>query len=410
MPLEKRLHLYLLELFVKRFLHVALITFAIFVADVAVEIYVPALPSIGLFFSATAAAVKASVSGNILGLALSSLFWGTLSDLWGRKPALLLGSSVFIVSSILCTFSTSIDALVFFRFLQGIGQGVAVVVGFASVKDFYSGEKCAQVISKLSSVVAISPTFAPILGTVILFYFSWHYTFLFLALLESVCLLLLIFFFQETLKERNPASLKSLFNSYIRIATNKSYVLYSAVTVITFMWLWNVISSSPFLLLEDMGVTIGEYGYLVAINVMGFLLGTILNNRYITRVGLKKLVAFGLILPLFSEVVLIILHYTVGFSPLVLECIWFFSAMGLAFVIGNSTTLALEQVDESDNGKATALLVCSEMVLGALSVYLNAPFYDGTIVPLSLFTIVSVLASMLVFYYAVKDPTIKPVG
>ncbi|WP_041351341.1 multidrug effflux MFS transporter [Neorickettsia risticii] len=393
-----------------RFLHVALITFVVFVADVAVEIYVPALPSIGVFFSATATAVKASISSNILGLALSSLFWGTLSDLWGRKPALLLGSSVFVVSSILCTFSTSVDALVFFRFLQGIGQGVAVVVGFASVKDFYSGEKCAQVISKLSSVVAISPTFAPILGTIILFYFSWHYIFLFLASLGFGCLLLLIFFFQDTLKERNPASLKGLFNSYIQIATNKSYVLYSAVTVITFMWLWNVISSAPFLLLEDMGVTIGEYGYLVAINVMGFLLGTILNNRYIPKVGLKRLVAFGLVLPLLSEVVLILLHYTIGFSPLVLECIWFFSAMGLAFVVGNSTTLALDQVGESDNGKATALLVCLEMALGALSVYLNAPLYDGTIVPLSLFTIVSVLASMIVFHYAVRNPgnTVNP--
>ncbi|ABD45969.1 multidrug effflux MFS transporter [Neorickettsia sennetsu] len=393
-----------------RFLHVVLITFVVFVADVAVEIYVPALPSIGVFFSATAMAVKASISSNILGLALSSLFWGTVSDLWGRKLALLLGSLVFVVSSVLCIFSASIDALVFFRFLQGIGQGVAVVVGFASVKDFYSGEKCAQVISKLSSVVAVSPTFAPILGTVILFYFSWHYIFLFLASLGLVCLLLLVFFFQDTLKERNPASLRGLLNSYIRIATNKSYVLYSAITVITFMWLWNVISSAPFLLLEDMGVTIQEYGYLVAINVMGFLLGTILNSKYIPKVGLKKLVAFGLALPLLSEVLLILLHYTTGFSPLILECIWFFSAMGLAFVIGNSTTLALDQVGESNNGKATALLVCSEMALGSLSVYLNAPFYDGTIVPLSLFTIVSVLASMIVFYYAVRNPgnTVKP--
>ncbi|AHX11043.1 drug resistance transporter, Bcr/CflA subfamily protein [Neorickettsia helminthoeca str. Oregon] len=376
-------------------LHTTLITLVVLVADIAVEIYVPALPSIAAFFSASAEIIKLTMGSNILGIAVSSLFYGALSDAWGRKPALILGLSIFVVASLLCIFSTSVFVLIFWRFFQGVGQGVAMVVGFASVKDFYSGERCAQIISRLSTVVAVSPAFAPLLGSMILVHFTWHYIFLFLALIASICLLMLIFFFQDTLKHKNPLSLRAIFASYMRVIRNKNYILYSFVVVITFMWLWNVITSAPFLLLEDMNVPMTEYGYLVAINVSGFVIGTILNHRYLHYVGLRNFIRFGLTLPLLSEILLIILHYTTGFSALLLECIWFFSAMGLAFVIGNATTLVLDQVDERDNGKATALLVFFEMVFGALGVYINAPFYDGTIVPLAIFTIGCVLATML---------------
>ena len=383
------------------FLQIFLIIFVIFIADIAVEIYVPALPGIMHFFNADQSAVKLTVGCNIIGLAFSSLFYGALSDHYGRKPVMIAGMLIFAVSSALCVFSASIFFLTLFRLFQGMGQGVAVVVGFASIRDVYSGDQCAKIISRISMVAAVSPAFAPIIGSFILTYSGWELIFALLFLFGIFSVFVLLFFFQETLhskKNKQKFCIKNLFTSYANILKNRSYLMYSAVAVLNFVWLWNVIASTPFLLMERMGVSIAEYGYLIALNVSGFVLGTILNQIYVVKLGVRKMIQIGIFMPLATEILVLFLHYTGVLTAIILQSIWFFSALGLAFVIGNCTAAALDQVKSDQSSKATAVLVFVEMTLSAAGIYINDMFYMGNVVSISVFTIVCVVISVIVLY------------
>lgn len=392
-----------------RALHIWLIIALIFITDIAIEIYLPALPNIATFFNASSAVTKLTISFNIIGLAVSGLFYGTLSDKYGRRPIMLIGIVIFCITSFLCVFSVNIYNLMLFRFLQGIGQGVAIVVGYASIRDYYTGRKCAQIISRVSMVVAVSPTFAPILGSIILVYSSWHLIFIILGISGLVILALFYLFFKETLKEKyhstERVTIKNFALSYYKLLSNKPYAMYGIIAILNFIWLWNVIASVPFLLIGDMGVPIKDYGYLVALNVLGFVIGTILNQIYVVKIGIRKMLKIGLFLPLLTDSLILILYFFVEVTPLMMQLIWFWSALGIAFIIGNATTAALDCVSPSENSKATAILVFLEMILSAIGIYVNSIFYNGTIIPISAFTVVCVAISLIVYYIQTSSET-----
>lgn len=382
-------------------LHLILITILIFVADIAIEIYVPALPTISNFFHSPDYLTKLTISYNIIGLAISGLFYGALSDYYGRKPVMIGGTMIFIISTILCASATSIYGLILFRLFQGAGQGVAIVVGMASVRDIYHGAKCSQILSRLNMVIAASPALAPILGSFILTYASWKFIFIFLAILSVLSVLIFILFFKETLRVR-PAKKKfsvlQFFASYIKLLRNKPYAMFMLISVLSFVWLWNMIATMPFLFIDDMGISVSHYGYLMVLGIAGYFIGTIVNQIYVMKFGMSKMLIFGLFLPLITDSSLIILHHFITLTPLFIQALWFFSSLGLACIFGNATTLALDQIKDSDSSKAMALLVFFEMLCSALSIFAVSFFYNKTILSISVFTVICSMLAIIVFY------------
>ena len=152
--------------------------------DMASDLYIPVLPEIGHVFKVDESWVGATLSVNLISLAFSGLYYGSLSDTIGRKPVIIGGLILFTLASFACGFSTNITQLLFARFFQGLGGGVAFSVGVAVVRDLYEGgPKSAQMFSGMQSVIALSPTFAPIIGGIIGTMYGWKSIFYVLGFL-----------------------------------------------------------------------------------------------------------------------------------------------------------------------------------------------------------------------------------
>jgi len=149
------------------------------------DLYLPALPGMADLFGVPASLTNLTLILFFLFFSLGLLFWGPLSDRYGRRPVLLAGLAVYIIASAGCAASWGIWPLIAFRILQAAGGSAASAVSMAMVKDLYEGRRQESVLAIVQSMVVITPAVAPILGASMLPYTSWRGLFLALALIGS---------------------------------------------------------------------------------------------------------------------------------------------------------------------------------------------------------------------------------
>lgn len=164
------------------------------------------------------------VSILFLGLAIGQVFFGTLSDFIGRKPAVMIGMIIFIMGCIISFLSTNTTVMLIGRLLQGIGLSGPRVICVALVRDQYKGAEMARIMSLIMSIFIIMPAIAPLLGQSVLFLFSWHYIFVLSMLVGLIVLLWFMIRQPETLtiEEKKTFSFLFLFHTILSILRNKN--------------------------------------------------------------------------------------------------------------------------------------------------------------------------------------------
>lgn len=147
----------------------------------AKDLYLPALPQMVNIFDTTQSMVNLTLSIYFIVYATGLLFWGPLSDKFGRKPIMMIGIGIYVISSLLCAMSTSIEFLIVSRLMQAFGGSAATVVATSIVKDLYSGHERGKIMATIMSLVIIAPMVAPVLGAFLLKFISWPMMFVALA-------------------------------------------------------------------------------------------------------------------------------------------------------------------------------------------------------------------------------------
>ena len=289
---------------------VFLVLFAIALSEMATDIYVPALPFIYESLNVKRGLVQLTLSINLIGISISSLLYGFLSDCYGRRRIFLIGISIFSVASFLCYLSNDITSLILIRFIQGFGAGVAGVVGQAALKDLYSGTRHAQIVSRVGMVTSLSPAIGPIIGGLIIAEFDWHFVFLILFVMGTMLLLMIFLFFQETLpnSQREQFGITRIFTSYQVVFSNKTFLVMCVIEGIMLMWLWNEIANLPFVFISIMGMKVSHYGCFVSMSVLSYIVGTIINHRLLPTVGIDNLIRIGIIMCIIPDCVLLIIR------------------------------------------------------------------------------------------------------
>lgn len=373
--------------------------------EMATDIFVPSLPQISLFFGVSEAMVQLTISLNLVGIAISGLIYGPMSDVYGRRPVILFGLTLFGVASFLCCFTTNIYTLILIRFLQGVGAGVSLVVGLASICDAYSSAHCAKILSRLGMVVALSPGLAPILGGIIAASYDWHMVFWVVTATAFIILVIFILKFPETRipinHPRQELSFKNIGKAYARLFKNPRFLGYAFIQVITIFWLWGDLANLPFLYIDGMKLPMEHYGYFMAFGVGIFMLGSSINQRYVLKKEARSLLCFGLILPVISGITLILTYGMIDLNPILIQSFKIPSSIGLAFILGNATTLALEAA-EADRGAGSGLIGAFQMLCGAGGIALEGYWYDATILPLAVIATACSCAAFLVGFVLSK--------
>ncbi|MDD9331974.1 MAG: multidrug effflux MFS transporter [Wolbachia sp.] len=378
-----------------------LMILSVAVADMATDLYSVALPNIANYFNVEGSVVQLTISFNLVGLAISGLIYGPLSDHYGRRPIMLIGMAIFTLASIICCIADNIILLIFIRFIQGMGSGVAGVVGYAAIRDMYSGNEYSRAISKLNMVVALSPGIAPVIGSYIISHeYNWNFLFFIISLAAIIVLGLIYFKLQETLiVNKNKTDIGSvitnIFKQYVLIFRNYRFLGFSAIHGLTFTWLWAYIANYPFIF-ESMDVEVQYFGYLISIIVIFYMIGTFINRRYVPKIGINKMLIIGLVLPIISDSALIYFYYINKLDVLTLVVGWIPSNIGLALIISNNVTSALETI--KNIGLGSAIISFCNLMFGAVGIYIVGKFFSYGILSNLLLTIIC--SSIAVFIYS----------
>ncbi|QJC27277.1 multidrug resistance protein MdtL [Anaplasma platys] len=375
-----------------------LVVASIFICDVAYDMYAPVLPQISSFFGVPQTIVQFTVSLNLLGGALSGLVYGPLSDRYGRRPVLLSGVAIFVLASIGCCFAQSIGALIVLRFFQGLGTGAAGVVGYATVNDMYPGESSAKSLSIVNMLVAFSPVLGPIIGSYMLAWgFGWRFLFAIITVMAGGLLLVLMLWFTETIKEKKATlTSRAIVLEYIALFKNRRFLGFSLIQSLTIMWIWASVAGLPFVFIEGMNLPVKYYGYLVAISVTAYIVGTFANRWLMERFSLPTLITIGLIAVVICDSSVAICYHIERelVSPLFIELIWVPSSFAIAFITANSMASAF--ANTPDKGVASSFIVFWQTIFGAAGIYIVSRLYDGSILPIAAMAIICCCIGLVV--------------
>ena len=260
------------------------------VQPLANELYLPALPALPQAFGTTINIVQFTISIYIACFGICQLFFGPVSDRFGRKPVMMGGLALYTAASIAAIYSPGIGWFIFFRALQGMAIAACLTSGRAMIRDLYSPTEGAHVMARAVAWMSLFPLLCPLLGGVLTTYYGWEGAFITLSLFGVLGLTYIILHIPETLARSNPDALRlvPLFRIYRSIAQNPVFWIYTAVAGFTFAGLYSFISGAPYVLIEVFGLSRIQYGVVLSLTVTGLLFGSMCGHRIIPQMGIKR--------------------------------------------------------------------------------------------------------------------------
>lgn len=197
-------------------INIWLLFLIIAVSQFGFSLFLPSLPEISIKLDAPITITELTVVYYMIGLLISQLIYGPLSDFYGRKKIMLSGMSIFIPGAALATFSWNINLLLIARLVQGLGIGAATTIGRAILRDRFQGDEYIKSASKLASFTAVTPVIAPIFGGFIQSWLGWRWNFALLFIFALIIFSFWYFLFNETNKQRNktPISISLVIKNY----------------------------------------------------------------------------------------------------------------------------------------------------------------------------------------------------
>jgi DHA1 family bicyclomycin/chloramphenicol resistance-like MFS transporter len=247
-----------------------------------------------------------TLSAMLLAFGCSQLFWGPLSDRFGRRPVLLTGLLAYTLAALASTQAPSMLWLIVWRALQGAAMGAVVVCARAIVRDLYAPTEGARIMSKGLSGLGVLACLAPPVGSLVSDLSGWRMTLLVPALFSAGTLALVIWRFKETLAQPNSQALhaRSLVRTWTVILRNPTFLAYSMLSVASYGGLFTFLATSPFVFIQVLGLSKTQFGMVLFLMCFAYLLGTFLCRRLLKRYGVQNAAALAAVLSLSAGVLM----------------------------------------------------------------------------------------------------------
>lgn len=261
----------------------------------AVDMYLPSFPEIGRVLGASPATVQLTLSLYLAAYAVGQIVYGPLSDRFGRIPVLRAALVIYCIASAACALAPNIELLLAARAVQAFGSSGSIVLARAIVRDLYEGARAGRELSLMSAIMALAPVFAPMMGGVLQTAFGWRSHFVLQIAFGLVAAFLVWRKLPETIRVRTPGPLSvgAILGSYAVIVRNRAFLAYCGMLSISFAGVFAWISGASFVLQDIYRLSALTFGLAFAAASVGFLGGTAIAARVVTRLGLDRTIGIG---------------------------------------------------------------------------------------------------------------------
>lgn len=351
---------------------------------IAIDMYLPAFPTMAANLNTSPALIERTLASYLFGLAVAQLVYGPIADRYGRRPPLLAGVFIFLVASIGCAYSNSIEQFTLWRIIQAFGGAVTLVIPRAVISDRLATSDAAKALSMLMLIMGVTPILAPLIGGQFLIFFNWHAIFIFMAAYAAVMLAISWKKMDETLAPHRKQALKPkiIARNYALLSTHRSFMLYSMAGALGSAGMFAYISGSPRVLIQIFSIKPSLFGFLFGVSATSFISMSQVNARLLNRFRPVQLLRAAQITQSFIAILglsLSILGLMNLFAFMVLIVLF----MGcLGFINPNATALALSRHSRR-LGSASALLGTIQMLAGALAGLAISAWSSPTTLPLT---------------------------
>ena len=354
------------------------------IAPMSIDMYLPAFPALQATFATDAAAVQRTLSVFFIGLAIGQLFYGPLSDRYGRRLPLLVGLALYTVASAGCALAGSIGQLMFWRGLQALGGCAGVVMARAVVRDVFGPREAARVLSSLMLVMGVAPILAPMVGGWVLAHAGWRVLFGILVAFGAATWIGVARGLPDTAPDARAATLTvaSVAAGFGRVARHPPFRRFAFAGALAQCVLFAYIAGAPFLYMQVLGLSPAGFAAMFGLNSLGLIAASQINRTLLTRETAAVVLSRALVVQILAALLFAVVAWTmipglVRFAGPV----WLVVLL-LGFVLPNTTALALAPFDR-DAGTASALLGSLQYGTSGLATLLVSAAFDGTLRPMT---------------------------
>ena len=368
----------------------------------ATDMYLPSFHDMMGNFCVGLEAVQQTLSAYLIGFAVMTLFYGTISDVIGRKPTMVLGFAFFALASLGAALSSSLEALIAYRAFEGVFAGCGMVVGMAVIRDLYGGPQAQKLMAYVAMVFGFGPAMAPIIGGYLAVHAGWQSHFWVLAVISFALAAMCLFFLPESLpkQKRTPVSLKVLVAGYVQCSLHLPFMLGSLALGLAFLGQGCFIAGAADWCVNVAGLGADEFWKLFIPMVGGTVVGSWISTRLAVRVGTQQSIRAGfavMTIAAAASLILIVLNHPVRMPWAVLPLSIYTIGIG---IIRPGMSLVLMDCFPHSRGMASSVLsfvqtllfaVCSAVIVPIL--YGAAWKYEVAIISFAAATIVLWIAA-----------------
>lgn len=378
---------------------VALIgTMSIF-GPLCIDMYLPALPELSRQLHASASATQLTLTACVVSMAAGQLVLGSVSDRVGRRPPLLIGLTVFAVSSLACAFAPSISVLIGCRLVQGIGGAAGIAISRSIVRDLHSGPALARFYSTLMLATGLGPVLAPQIGSWILDVTSWRGVFVGLAAAGLILLMTVWWRVPETLPpgRRLPGSIGRALVTTLSVSRDRKFLSYALGCALAMGATFSYVGGSSFVLQNVYHLSPQGFGLLFALSGCAMVAGAQLSSRLAGRIAPASLLAAGMAAMLAGGILLltVVVSRLIGLAGVIPAAIMIMAGWGL--IAPNALALAMQRYPESA-GAASAVVGFLQFSLAAIAAPLPGLRGTADALPMAILLVafpVSAIATVL---------------
>ena len=301
----------------KSTLFIVLLAAVVMLPSLSIDSGLASLSNIGFSLHAQPAATALILSLFMAGFAVGQIIFGPLCDRLGRRPTLLIGCAAFTVAALGCATAPSINTLVFWRFLQGIGAAAGPVISFAIVRDLFVGSGARKRFAYVGVVATLAPIVAPTVGGLISSWAGWRAVFYSLAAGGILLGIVIVLCLEESIARRDKQALQfsNLCTNYWRVISHRACRTYIIIGGLSFGGLFAYVSGSAFVFIEIFKLDQRTFGVLFALNALGIAFGALTTGR-LNRVPAKQMISTGLAIALATSGILVLLTVAHAITPL----------------------------------------------------------------------------------------------